>query len=603
MDTVLTVDEDVIADVLSNWTGIPIVKLTQEESEKLLHMEDELHKRVIGQEQAISAVSQGDPPHARRPQGPQASRPAPSSSSAPPGVGKTELAKTLAEYLFGKEDALIHLDMSEYMEKHTVSRLIGSPPGYVGYDEGGQLTEQVRRKPFSVVLFDEVEKAHPDVFNTLLQILEDGRLTDAQGRTVDFKNTILIMTSNLGTKNLTSPAVGFVKATDDSMYEKMKRQVDDELKKHFRPEFLNRIDDTIVFHPLTMEEVTRIVDLMMKRVKSQMAVKGLDLELTDALKVWLSEKGYDPQLGARPLRRTIQRELEDKCSASACSPASSTRASSSSRTSAPMRPPSSSGPSRRRPRRTRRRSSSPVVVAGTSTSRRSPTRTEPVPGGGPDVGQGHDLIDSTEMYLRIVLELEEEGIPALRARVAERLHLSAPSVSEGVSRLEEQGLLVLTEDRTVALTDRGREWASSVMRKHRLAERLLADVIGLDPAFIHEEACRWEHVISDRVEERIAELLGNPTTSPYGNPIPGSGFDGPAATSLDAFEGGRAVVHSLSEQIQSEEETIASLFAAGIRAGATVDVEREGEGTVLRAHEGAVVLDAVHARLVFVVPA
>ncbi|MEX2328622.1 MAG: AAA family ATPase, partial [Nitriliruptoraceae bacterium] len=212
------------------------------------------------------------------------------------------------------EDSLIHLDMSEYMEKHTVSRLIGSPPGYVGYDEGGQLTEQVRRKPFSVVLFDEVEKAHPDVFNTLLQILEDGRLTDAQGRTVDFKNTILIMTSNLGTKNLTSPAVGFVQDDDASMYEKMRRQVDDELKKHFRPEFLNRIDDTIVFHPLTLEEVTSIVDLMMQRVKSQLAVKGLDLELTDALKVWLAEKGYDPQLGARPLRRTIQRELEDKMS-------------------------------------------------------------------------------------------------------------------------------------------------------------------------------------------------------------------------------------------------------------------------------------------------
>jgi ATP-dependent Clp protease ATP-binding subunit ClpC len=200
------------------------------------------------------------------------------------------------------------------MEKHTVSRLIGSPPGYVGYDEGGQLTEQVRRKPFSVVLFDEVEKAHPDVFNTLLQILEDGRLTDAQGRTVNFKNTIIIMTSNLGTKNLTSPAVGFVKATDDSMYEKMKRQVDDELKKHFRPEFLNRIDDTIVFHPLTIDEVTRVVDLMMTRVKKQLAAKGLDLEMTDTLKRGLAEKGYDPQLGARPLRRTIQRELEDKLS-------------------------------------------------------------------------------------------------------------------------------------------------------------------------------------------------------------------------------------------------------------------------------------------------
>jgi DtxR family Mn-dependent transcriptional regulator len=216
---------------------------------------------------------------------------------------------------------------------------------------------------------------------------------------------------------------------------------------------------------------------------------------------------------------------------------------------------------------------------------------------------GHDLIDSTEMYLRIVLELEEEGVPALRARVAERLHLSAPSVSEGVSRLEEQGLLVLTEDRTVVLTDRGREWASSVMRKHRLAERLLADVIGLDPAYIHEEACRWEHVISDRVELRIAELLGNPTTSPYGNPIPGSGFSGPSAMPLDAFEGGQAIIHSLSEQIQSEEEMIDALFAVGIRPGSTVDVEREGEGTVLRTDDGAVVLDSVHARLVFVLRA
>jgi DtxR family Mn-dependent transcriptional regulator len=215
----------------------------------------------------------------------------------------------------------------------------------------------------------------------------------------------------------------------------------------------------------------------------------------------------------------------------------------------------------------------------------------------------HDLIDSTEMYLRIVLELEEEGVPALRARVAERLNLSAPSVSEGVSRLEEQGLLVLTEDRTVALTDRGREWASSVMRKHRLAERLLADVIGLDPAFIHEEACRWEHVISDRVEQRIAELLGNPTTSPYGNPIPGSPIDGRPAQSLDAFDGGRASVHSFSEQLQGEGELIAALFAAGVRAGTEVDVERQGEGTVLRGSDGAVVLDAAHARLVFVLPA
>jgi len=313
MDTVLTVDEEVIAEVLSTWTGIPVFKLTQEETEKLLHMEDELHKRVIGQQQAIEAVSKA----IRRTRAGLKDPKRPSGSFiflGPSGVGKTELAKTLAEYLFGDEDSLIHLDMSEYMEKHTVSRLIGSPPGYVGYDEGGQLTEQVRRKPFSVVLFDEVEKAHPDVFNTLLQILEDGRLTDSQGRTVDFKNTILIMTSNLGTKNLTSPSVGFVSQDDDSMYDKMKRQVDDELKKHFRPEFLNRIDDVIVFHPLTRDEVKTIVDLMIKRVKSQLRSKDLDLELTDNLKGWLAEKGYDPQLGARPLRRTIQRELEDKLS-------------------------------------------------------------------------------------------------------------------------------------------------------------------------------------------------------------------------------------------------------------------------------------------------
>ena len=216
---------------------------------------------------------------------------------------------------------------------------------------------------------------------------------------------------------------------------------------------------------------------------------------------------------------------------------------------------------------------------------------------------GHDLIDSTEMYLRIVLELEEEGVPALRARVAERLHLSAPSVSEGVSRLEEQGLLVLTEDRTVALTARGREWASSVMRKHRLAERLLADVIGLDPAHIHEEACRWEHVISDRVEARIAELLGHPTTSPYGNPIPGAAVKGPSAVPLDTLEGGSTTVHSLSEQLQGDSDLIATLFAAGVRAGQPVGVSRDGESFVLTGGTGEVVLSGEQARLVFVLPA
>jgi ATP-dependent Clp protease ATP-binding subunit ClpC len=232
----------------------------------------------------------------------------------PSGVGKTELAKTLAEFLFGDEDSLIQLDMSEYMEKHTVSRLVGSPPGYVGYEEGGQLTEAVRRKPFSVVLFDEVEKAHPDVFNTLLQILEDGRLTDAQGRAVDFKNTVLIMTSNLGTADLRKAQIGFARADEAVSYEKMKAKVAEALKQHFRPEFLNRIDDTIVFHELSKPEVTQIVDLMIKRLRTQLEGQGLGLELTEAAKLLLADKGYDPTLGARPLRRAIQRSVEDPLS-------------------------------------------------------------------------------------------------------------------------------------------------------------------------------------------------------------------------------------------------------------------------------------------------
>ncbi|MGH9011118.1 MAG: AAA family ATPase, partial [Acidimicrobiia bacterium] len=232
----------------------------------------------------------------------------------PSGVGKTELAKTLAEFLFGDEHSLIQLDMSEYMEKHTVSRLVGSPPGYVGYDEGGQLTEAVRRKPFSVVLFDEIEKAHPDVFNTLLQILEDGRLTDAQGRSVDFKNTVIIMTSNLGTADLRKASVGFARADEAVTYERMKEKVNDELKRHFRPEFLNRIDEVIVFHELSMSEVTEIVDLMMKRVVGQLESQGINMELTPAAKELLAKKGYDPTLGARPLRRAIQRLVEDALS-------------------------------------------------------------------------------------------------------------------------------------------------------------------------------------------------------------------------------------------------------------------------------------------------
>ena len=307
------VDEEAIAEVLSVWTGIPVYKLTEEETQKLLHMEDELHKRVIGQEDAIKAVSQA----IRRTRAGLKDPKRPSGSFVflgPSGVGKTELAKTLAEFLFGDEDALIALDMSEYMEKHTVSRLVGSPPGYVGYDEGGQLTEAVRRRPFSVVLFDEVEKAHPDVFNTLLQILEEGRLTDAQGRTVDFRNTVLIMTSNLGTADLRKANLGFAKADEAVSYERMKAKVQDALKAHFKPEFLNRIDDTIVFHELTVSEVTRIVDLMIRRISTQLAGQGLGFELTDAAKEFLAREGYDPTMGARPLRRAIQRLVEDPLS-------------------------------------------------------------------------------------------------------------------------------------------------------------------------------------------------------------------------------------------------------------------------------------------------
>jgi len=307
------VDEEGIAEVLALWTGIPVYKLTEEETAKLLRMEEELHKRVISQEDAIKAVSQA----IRRTRAGLKDPKRPSGSFiflGPSGVGKTELAKTLAEFLFGDESHLIQLDMSEYMEKHTVSRLVGSPPGYVGYEEGGQLTEAVRRKPFSVVLFDEIEKAHPDVFNALLQILEDGRLTDAQGRTVDFKNTVIIMTSNLGTADLRKAAIGFQKSSEAVTYEKMKEKVQEALKQHFRPEFLNRIDDTIVFHELSRAEVTQIVDLMSQRLKNQLASQGLTLELTDAAKFLLAEKGYDPTLGARPLRRALQRMVEDKLS-------------------------------------------------------------------------------------------------------------------------------------------------------------------------------------------------------------------------------------------------------------------------------------------------
>src|SRR5947208_4088837 len=315
MDILSEVDEEEIAEVLAAWTGIPVYKLTEEETEKLLRMEDDIHRRIVDQVEAVAAVSKA----LRRTRAGLKDPKRPSGSFiflGPSGVGKTELSKTLAEFLFGDEDALIQLDMSEYMEKHTVSRLIGSPPGYVGYEEGGQLTEAVRRKPFSVVLFDEIEKAHPDVFNTLLQILEDGRLTDAQGHAVDFKNTVIIMTSNLGTRDIQKgPGVGFAQAGDENVtYERMKDKVMEELKRSFRPEFLNRIEEVIVFHSLSREDVKAIVDLMMNRVREQLKAKDVEIELSDGAKNLLAEKGYDPALGARPLRRTIQRLVEDPLS-------------------------------------------------------------------------------------------------------------------------------------------------------------------------------------------------------------------------------------------------------------------------------------------------
>ena len=307
------IDEDEIAEVLAMWTGIPVHRLTEEESQRLLNMEDTLHERIIGQQDAITAVSKA----IRRTRAGLKDPKRPAGSFiflGPSGVGKTETSKALTEFLFGDEDALIQIDMSEYMEKHAVSRLIGSPPGYVGYDEGGQLTEAVRRKPFSVVLFDEIEKAHPDVFNILLQILEDGRLTDSQGKTVDFKNTVIIMTSNLGTAEIRKKAIGFADNDDDLNYEKMREKVMDSLKKQFRPEFLNRIDEVIVFHELTLDEVKTIVELLIDRVRTQLQSQALDLALSDAAKTRLAEKGYDPQLGARPLRRALQTMLEDPLS-------------------------------------------------------------------------------------------------------------------------------------------------------------------------------------------------------------------------------------------------------------------------------------------------
>ena len=314
-DEIAEVTDHEIAEVLAMSTGIPVVRLTQTETSKLLRMEDELHKRVIGQDEAVKALAQS----IRRTRSGLKDPNRPGGSfifAGPTGVGKTELAKALAEFLFGDEDALIQLDMSEFSEKHTASRLFGAPPGYVGYDEGGQLTEKVRRKPFSVVLFDEVEKAHPDIFNSLLQILEEGRLTDSQGRKVDFKNTVIIMTTNLGTRDINKGVLtGFQSSEHQTHdYARMKSKVSEELKQHFRPEFLNRVDDTIVFPPLQKAEIKQIVDLMIAKLAKRMEAQDMHLQLSDGARELLADLGFDPVLGARPLRRAIQREIEDALS-------------------------------------------------------------------------------------------------------------------------------------------------------------------------------------------------------------------------------------------------------------------------------------------------
>jgi ATP-dependent Clp protease ATP-binding subunit ClpC len=313
---VVEVTEKEIAEVVSMWTGIPVTNLTEEETTKLLRMEGSLHERIVGQDEAVSAVSRA----IRRTRAGLKDPSRPSGSFiflGPSGVGKTELSKALAEFLFGTEEALIQLDMSEYMEKHTVSRLVGSPPGYVGFDEGGQLTEAVRRKPYSVILFDEIEKAHPDVFNVLLQILEEGRLTDAQGRKVDFKNSIIIMTSNVGARDIVKGRkLGFSEdsATGGMSHDTIKERVTGELKKLFRPEFLNRVDEVIVFHELTSEEISAIVDLMIDRLRDHLAGQGVGVSMTAEARALLAKEGFDPASGARPLRRAIQRLVEDPLS-------------------------------------------------------------------------------------------------------------------------------------------------------------------------------------------------------------------------------------------------------------------------------------------------
>ena len=317
LEEIAEVGEEQIAEVLGAWTGIPVFKLTEEESSRLLRMEDELHKRIIGQDEAVKAVSRA----IRRTRAGLKDPKRPSGSfifAGPSGVGKTELSKALAAFLFGDEDSLIQIDMGEFHDRFTASRLFGAPPGYVGYEEGGQLTEKVRRKPFSVVLFDEIEKAHKEIYNTLLQVLEDGRLTDGQGRVVDFKNTVIIFTSNLGTQDISKAVgMGFTGSNEtDSVaqYDRMKNKVNDELKKHFRPEFLNRIDEIVVFHQLTRDQIVQMVELLIDRVAKALAAKDMGIELTDKAKALLAQRGFDPVLGARPLRRTIQREIEDTMS-------------------------------------------------------------------------------------------------------------------------------------------------------------------------------------------------------------------------------------------------------------------------------------------------
>ncbi|MFO7929389.1 MAG: AAA family ATPase, partial [Candidatus Humimicrobiaceae bacterium] len=309
------VDENEVAEVLSSWTGVPVYKLTASESAKLLNMEKELHKRVVGQDEAINTVSKA----IRRTRSGLKDPKRPIGSFmflGPSGVGKTELAKTIAQFLFDKEEALIQIDMSEYMEKHSVSKLVGSPPGYVGYDEGGQLTEAIRRRPYSVILLDEIEKAHPDVFNILLQIFEDGHLTDSQGRRVDFKNTVIIMTSNLGAREIQKNTPMGFKTSDkkDLSYKEIKDKVMSELKDAFRPEFLNRVDEVIVFHKLEKEQIYNIIDLMMSRVQQQLELQGISIKLDKSAKELLLKKGYDEKMGARPMRRCIQNLIEDPIS-------------------------------------------------------------------------------------------------------------------------------------------------------------------------------------------------------------------------------------------------------------------------------------------------